>query len=118
MANGGELENKMKPGLLIGCVVVLGLVSGCTKNESTDAVQPAPPIETAKGSSSSIPEPDHTAMLSELTQALRKFSAEKQRVPKSLQELVTAGYLPSVPAAPAGKRFEINEKRVEVVLAD
>jgi hypothetical protein len=56
------------------------------------------------------------AQLSELTQTVRKYSAEHQRAPKSLDELVTAGYLSSIPAAPAGKKFVIN-KDLRVILA-
>ena len=55
--------------------------------------------------------------LAELTQAVRKYGAEKQRVPKDLNELVAARYLPGIPAAPAGKKYAIN-KQMEVYLAD
>lgn len=54
--------------------------------------------------------------IDELTQAVRKYSAEKQRVPTSLNEVVAAGYMKNIPAAPPGKRFAINPKRVEVIL--
>lgn len=50
------------------------------------------------------------AVLAELTQAVRKYGVEKRRVPKSLDELVAGGYLNQVPQAPAGKRFEIDQK--------
>lgn len=60
--------------------------------------------------------PDQAATLGALTQAVRKYSAEKQRVPGNLNELVAAGYLKSIPAAPPGKSFVINPKRVEVIL--
>jgi Fic family protein len=57
------------------------------------------------------------ATLAELTQAVRKYGMEKQQVPKDLNELVAAGYLTAVPAAPAGKKFAIG-KKMEVYLAD
>jgi hypothetical protein len=55
-------------------------------------------------------------MLAQLTQVLRRFSAEQRQVPKSLKELVAAGYLTALPAAPAGKQFAIEPKRLQVVL--
>ena len=65
-----------------------------------------------------MPAADPNAALGELTQALRKFSAEKQRVPASLSEVVAAGYVRSLPQPPPGKRFAINRQRVEVILAN
>ena len=61
--------------------------------------------------------PDSTAaMLSQLTQAVRRFALEKQQVPKSLDDLVAAGYLNSVPPAPGGKGWAVN-KNLEVYLS-
>ena len=59
---------------------------------------------------------DTSAVLAQLTQALRKFSFEHRRVPKSLSEVVGAGYVSGMPQAPAGKQFAVDPKRVEVVL--
>jgi hypothetical protein len=59
---------------------------------------------------------DSAAVLGMLTQALRKYSAEHQRVPVTFSEVVAAGYVKGMPSAPAGKKFSINAKRVEVVL--
>jgi hypothetical protein len=39
-------------------------------------------------------------------------------VPATVEELVTAGYVQSLPPPPAGKKFVIDEKRVVVELAD
>ena len=55
-------------------------------------------------------------MLAALTQAVRKYGLERQRAPKTLEELVAAGYLASVPSAPVGKRFLID-KNLQVVVA-
>ena len=74
------------------------------------AAEPAAPAGNA--------EADLAPLLDQLTQTLRKYSAEKQRVPDSLDELVATGYLPSLPQAPAGKKFVINPQRVEVILAN
>ena len=65
-------------------------------------------------SSGETPQPDFAAVLAELTQALRKYSAEQRRVPDSLSELVSAGYLQQLPAAPPGKAFVIDTKQLKV----
>lgn len=104
------------------------IVDGCTKHTapgmttvSTNAEASAnanpvaaikPPVSPAVVSSSADPAP----MLAQLTQVLRRFSVEHRRVPKSLNELVAAGYLAALPAAPAGKQFAIEPKHLEVVL--
>ncbi|HEV8542042.1 MAG TPA: hypothetical protein VGR78_06605 [Verrucomicrobiae bacterium] len=76
--------------------------------------QSAPAIRGGINNDSAQNEPDQ-ARLNELTQAVRRFGAEQQRRPQSLQELVDKGYLSSIPAAPAGKKFVIN-KNLAVVL--
>ncbi len=57
-------------------------------------------------------------LLDQLTQVLRKYSVENRRVPKSLDEVVAAGYLKEMPPAPAGKKFTIEPKKLQVVLVD
>ena len=59
---------------------------------------------------------DVSAQLSRMTQVLRRYGMERQRVPSSLNELVSAGYLTGLPAAPAGKKFAIDAKQMQVVL--
>jgi hypothetical protein len=56
-------------------------------------------------------------MLSELTQAVRRYAAEQRKAPTSLDEVVAEHYLPAIPQAPAGKRFAID-KKLQVYLAD
>ena len=56
------------------------------------------------------------AILGQLTQAVRQYSVEQRRVPKSLDELVTGGYLARLPQAPTGKKFAID-KNLQVYLA-
>lgn len=51
-----------------------------------------------------------------LTRLVRRFSVEQQQVPKELRELVAMKYLEAVPPAPAGRRFIVDRKRVEVRL--
>jgi hypothetical protein len=103
------------------------LLAGCGEKSPPPAAAPSPepaaqveatsapataPVVAASGNA----EADTTATLAMLTQTLRRFSAEKQRVPASLNELISARYLTSLPPAPAGKKFAINPKRVEVIL--
>jgi len=53
--------------------------------------------------------------LAELTQAVRKYSVEQRRAPKTLEEVVADAYLSQLPPPPPGKRFAIN-KNLQVYL--
>jgi len=55
-------------------------------------------------------------VLANLTQALRKYSFEHRQVPKTFAEVVAAGYVNPMPQPPAGKKFEIDHKTVQVIL--
>lgn len=79
--------------------------AGCGKKP---AAQTAPPATEAQA--------DISAVLGQLTQALRKYSFEHRHVPASFGELVAAGNLGPIPAAPAGKKFTIDAKALQVVL--
>jgi hypothetical protein len=57
------------------------------------------------------------AVLAEMTQAVRRYAAETKKVPATLEEIAAAGYLPQVPAAPAGHKFAIDRK-LQVYLTD
>jgi predicted small lipoprotein YifL len=96
--------------LLAGLLICL---PGCGRHH------PAPPATSAPAQAGAAsPNEDRTATeLGELTQLVRKCAAEQRRAPPSLDELVTKGYLDSVPPAPNGKRFAIN-KKLEVYLTD
>jgi hypothetical protein len=59
---------------------------------------------------------DASAQLAQLTQVLRRYAVEHRRVPQSLAEVVAAGYLTALPAAPAGKQFVVDAKRMQVLL--
>lgn len=58
-----------------------------------------------------------TAVLADLTQAVRKYAAEQQRAPASLEEVAGKGYLTRMPEAPPGKKFAID-KRLQVQLVN
>jgi hypothetical protein len=86
----------------LGC---LCLAAGCGKK---DAPPPATPGVSA----------EMQTTLTTLTDAARKYNIEKRQPPMSLEEVVAAGYLKSIPEAPAGKRFALNPRRVVVELVD
>lgn len=92
--------------LLIICLSLLWIGCGRQPVASQPASDPgsAPPAESAALSDAQTEE-----ALRDLTQAVRKFAAEQQRAPKSLDELVAHGDLTQVPAAPAGKKFAIGK---------
>jgi hypothetical protein len=99
-----------RPPLLLGLCL---LFTGCGPHASQNTT---PQGDLAQKSPRAAPEQDLTAILSELTQAVRKFSAEQRRVPASLDELVSAGYLTQLPTAPAGKKFVIDQKELKVAV--
>jgi hypothetical protein len=92
----------------------LFVLAGCKREPAQSNSQPAPAIQGGTNNDVAQSADDQT-VLNQLTQAVRRFGAEQQRRPQSLQELVDKGYLPSIPAAPVGKRFAIN-KNLAVVL--
>lgn len=46
--------------------------------------------------------------LVQVQQAIRQFQAAEDRYPKTLDELVQAGYLPALPRLPASMKFDYN----------
>src|SRR5207237_8652981 len=60
--------------------------------------------------------PDKT--LAELNEALRKFSFENRRLPKSFSEVIAAGYVQPAPQPPPGKKFEIDSRTKHVILVN
>jgi hypothetical protein len=113
------------------------LLAGCSKRpETASPGSAAPPPQPAQAQDTSgtteqagntlTPAPaipdlssvDSTEALAQLTQALRKFSAENRRVPTTFEEFLGPGYQASLPKAPPGKKYAINPKRVEVILVN
>ena len=78
------------------------LLAGCGKKTES----PAAPATPASADLTS--EGDQAQTLERLTQAVRKYAAETRSAPKSLNELVAAGYLAEAPTAPAGKQYVID----------
>lgn len=107
------------PRFLAVMALAIGLLSACGKKPAATVDVSATPTDAKPAG---VPEDaaaaGSAATLERLTQALRKFSAENQRVPKNLKELVDKGYLPELPGAGAGRTFIINEKSVRVELSN
>jgi hypothetical protein len=117
----------------IVCTLVAGstvLIFGCGKSPTTSAEQ-SKPVETPPAAPPvhppQNPQPiavpaaaaaDYTATLDALTQALRKYTVEHRGLPRAFAEVVAAGYVKNLPAAPPGKRFEIEPKSARVVLVN
>lgn len=68
--------------------------------------------ESLQAEASSSPE------LIELTKQIRRYSFEKRKLPQSMEDLVSAGYIKSVPPAPAGKKYAIDSDRVQAILVN
>ena len=110
---------------------LLACLAGCGEPNRTEPAAPEPADQAAETSGGSdvqrtdtVPETnvaaaaseaELAAVISQLTQVVRKYAVEKQRVPKSLEELVQQGYLQSIPQAPAGQVFAID-KQLQVYL--
>jgi hypothetical protein len=69
----------------------------------------APSQQTSPSSNAATSESDQSKTLERLTQAVRKYAAETRSTPKSLNDLVGAGYLTEMPEAPAGKKYIIDQ---------
>lgn len=104
------------PPLLPAALIVVLVLTGCGKRESVSASAPGDAVPAATTPSSQGGGADLAPILAELTQAVRKFSFEKQHRPASLEELVSAGYLGSVPQLADGRRFAVDPKTMQVVV--
>ena len=102
------------------------LLAGCGNRSETPATpNAAVTTEAAPGpaaaevtAATTASEADLGAVLAELTQVLRKYGFERKDLPKTVEVLVAAGYLPAMPQAPAGKKFAIDAKSVKIVLVN
>lgn len=89
----------------------------CSKEPGATQEDTPPPPDPNARLTSGAENTVASANAAQLTQVVRKYAAEKQRAPKDIQEVVSAGYLDSLPSAPPGKRFAID-KNLQVYLAD
>lgn len=86
-------------------LLLVGLLMACGQ-KSDSAASPAGP-----GAS-----PEFAATLTDLTHAVRRYAAEKQKAPQSLEEVVAAGYIKQLPEIPADQKLVLQPKRLDVVL--
>lgn len=89
----------MKIALLLAAI----FLAACGKKTETP---PAPAVTQSEAAG----QEDQTQTLERLTQTVRKYAAETRSAPKSLNELVAAGYLPEAPTPPAGKQYVIDDQ--------
>lgn len=106
---------------------LLWLAVGCSKKPGTGAAASGretnvrPVVSAAPADPVVVPATaaaDSAAVLEALTQAVRRYAVERQVRPRSLAEVVAAGYVRNLPAAPAGQRFEIDQRTSRVVLVN
>jgi len=106
----------MHQGIILA--LLLTLAAGCGARNETSREAGENRTNSAAAPNSNAGSDSETAnVLRELTQTVRRYAAEQQKAPKSLDEIVSAHYLPAIPQAPPGKKFAIN-KNLEVYLAD
>jgi len=91
----------------------------------TSEMPAAPPALNAPPTPSPQPTPGGPtgvgqADLDAVNQALRQYVRVKKVVPRDVQELVSSGFVPSLPSPPAGKKYVIllHPLGYSVVLAD
>lgn len=115
--------------ILLVCVLSLGLAAGCRKR-----TQPGSPAATPAGDSPgagaaaagpisqpTTPPPDVTKLSPEevlhfLNDAARNYYADKSKLPASVEELYSSGYLKQRYNPPPGRRFVINPQSQAVEL--
>src|SRR5262249_3393974 len=97
-------------------LLILGLLLVCAACSKSPAPAPAAAETRTEPTSSGESAAFDASQLNALTQAVRKFAAERRQVPSSLDELVGQGYISPVPSPPPGKKFVTN-KNLEVGLA-
>jgi hypothetical protein len=83
-----------------------------------DSLTPPPITPEAIPATSEASGLNSATVLESLTQSVRKYTVERRHLPKTLDEVVRAGYIPSLPAAPQGKKFALDLKSVRVILVD
>jgi uncharacterized lipoprotein YajG len=120
---------------LVSTAMASILLAGCAKRPEPTSLDAAPPQPAQAQDTSGTTEQaantaapvtaihalstaDSAEVLTQLTQALRKFSAENRRVPATFEEFLGPGYQANLPKAPPGKKYAVNPKRVEVVLVN
>lgn len=91
--------------------------AGCNrKKRGAQASTPQFPPEAVQAVVDAEQSPQ--ASLTLLNETLKEWVLRRNQFPKQLDEFVSAGMLPRLPAAPPGKRFVMDVQQRRVVLAD
>jgi hypothetical protein len=101
----------MKPTLLLLSAFCLALC-GCGNKESKPAQAGENPLNAPADYLGAVVKAkklaDKTVSTVSIDQAIKVFSAQENRYPKTLDELVTSGTIPKLPAPPEGMKFDYN----------
>jgi len=136
---------RLSPGLIKGVMISISflpavcglLLAGCGKKSSAggDAAAvaasnaPSDPSQPPAHPNAQAPTPapaepivvptdnNYAPVLAQLTQALRKYYFERRQVPKSFEEFAATGVV-QVPPPPSGKKFAIDNRKLEVILVN
>lgn len=111
----------------LGFVMLSLVLTGCGDSKSKTAEKaPAAPPQQGAGNPLTAPvdylgavgaaqrQAAKTVDLTSLTQAVKAFQAGEERSPKDLQELVSEGYLPRLPAPPKGMQWAYQPQSGQV----
>jgi hypothetical protein len=91
--------------------VLTVLLAGCGKEPAKKEPASNPltaPVDYLGAATRAQQHADKTIDLATLRQAIQMFQLEEGRLPKELSELVTAGYLPRLPAPPPGQQISYD----------
>lgn len=105
---------KMNLALQVSIIILGVTVVGCGHKKTAAGASHPPQMVEAQVVTSG----NQQKILTELTEASYRFWAMKGQRPRTLEEVVAAGYLKSIPAPPVGKQFVIDPKTVHVLLVD
>lgn len=114
--------------LLASGIAVLALSAACEKESVPPPAQPEPvdrseaEIKIDTKPTVALPPlkldekglPDQNFIYN----AIARFTGEKNRRPRNLEELIATGYLPPLPTPPAGKKYILNVPGAVIELAD
>ena len=119
--------------LLSQLAVVLLTLAACHKAPPTGAPSPSPvspapvqkspapaldaPITVAPPPATAAPG-EKEATLEEMSYAVQAWFTSRGAAPKSLQELVKAGFIKKLPVPPPGQQFALDTQNLRVVLVN
>lgn len=83
--------------------------SGASSNNAASSGNPlTAPVDYLGAVGAAQKKAEHVVDLTTLQRAVQTFVAGEERLPASLQELVTEGYLPKLPDVPRGMGFHYD----------